>query len=74
MQNILMIVQIVSAISLITLIMLQTPKTDGLTALGADSSNSEYKGKLGKEEILGTYTKYAAIAFFVASLLVVIIK
>ena len=70
-----MVIQIISAIALITLIMLQTPKSDGLHGLGvADSGSSEYKGKMGKEEILGKYTKYAAIIFFCASLLVAIIK
>ncbi len=75
MHLVLMIIQIVSAIALTTLIMLQTPKSDGLAGLGVtDTSAGDYKGKMGKEEILGKYTKYAAIIFFIASLLVALIK
>lgn len=75
MHTILIIIQLVCAVALITLIMLQTPKTDGLHGLGvADSGGSDYKGKMGKEEILGKYTKYAAVIFFVASLIVAIFK
>ncbi|MBQ0106294.1 MAG: preprotein translocase subunit SecG [Armatimonadetes bacterium] len=71
-----MIIQIIAAVALIALIMLQTPKTDGLHGLGVSdmSGGSDYKGKMGKEEILGRYTKYAAVIFFIASLLVAIIK
>ena len=75
MHTILIIIQLVCAVALITLIMLQTPKTDGLHGLGvADSGGSDYKGKMGKEEILGKYTKYSAVVFFCVSLLVAIIK
>lgn len=74
-MTVLIIIQLIAAIALIALIMMQTPKTDGLQGLGvADSGGSDYKGKLGKEEILGTYTKYAAVAFFVISLVVAILK
>ena len=75
MRSVLMIIQIVSAIALIALIMLQTPKTDGLSGLGvADSGSSDYKGKMGKEEILGKYTKYSAVIFFISSLIVSLMK
>ena len=70
-----MIIQIICAVALIALIMMQTPKSDGLHGLGVDSGmSSDYKGKMGKEEILGKYTKYAAVLFFVSSLLISFIK
>ena len=76
MHNVLMIIQIISAIALIALIMMQTPKSDGLQGLGVSDSgmSNDYKGKMGKEEILGKYTKYSAVVFFCVSLLVAIIK
>lgn len=75
MRTVLMIIQIIAAIALIALIMMQTPKSDGLHGLGvADMGGSDYKGKMGKEEILGKYTKYSAVVFFIASLLVSLLK
>lgn len=75
MHLIFMVLQIISAVALVALIMMQTPKSDGLHGLGvSDMGGSDYKGKLGKEEILGKYTKYAAVVFFCSSLLVALIK
>lgn len=74
MNNFLIILQIISAVILIVLIMLQTPKSDGLAAMGAQSSDSAYKGKMGKDEVFSTYTKYVAIAFFAGSLILVLLK
>lgn len=71
---VLIVIQIIAAIVLFVLIMMQTPKTDGLAAMGGQSSDSEYKGKMGKDEILSNYTKYAAGIFFLVSLLLVVIK
>ena len=75
MNNILIIIQVIAAIVLFVLIMLQTPKTDGLASMGAgQDSDSAYKGKMGKDEILSNYTKYAACIFFAVSLIIVFIK
>ena len=74
MENVLIILQVIAAVVLFVLIMMQTPKSDGLSALGAQTSDSPYKGKMGKEEVLATYTKYTAVAFFAISLLLVFLK
>ncbi|MBP5273746.1 MAG: preprotein translocase subunit SecG [Abditibacteriota bacterium] len=74
MENVLIILQVVAAVVLFVLIMMQTPKSDGLSAMGAQTSESSYKSKMGKEEVLATYTKYVAIAFFAISLILVFLK
>ncbi len=62
--------QFVICIALIGLVISQTHKAEGLgTAVGGASQGSSFRGRAGREEILGKYTAWAAVAFMVMSLL-----
>lgn len=64
------IIQIITAIVLIGVVMSQTTKQEGMGGAIGGKAVSSFKGKGGFEEQLERYTMYAAVAFFVASMLV----
>ena len=64
---------LVACVVLIGLVMMQEPKQGGLGASFGDSSSDSYYGKnSGRtlEAMLGRFTKYFGIAFFVLVILV----
>ncbi len=66
------IVQVVLAIGLIFVIAIQTTKSEGLGGVIGGTVSSSFKGKPGFEERLNEITRYLAIGFFVASILVAV--
>lgn len=61
---------IIAAIALIVLVGAQTTKSEGLTGtIGGKMSSSFSRGKLGKEDQLAEWTKWAAVAFMVTAFL-----
>jgi protein translocase SecG subunit len=57
---------------LIALVVSQTSKSEGLGAIGG-SSGPSLRGRAGMDEQLSTYTKYAAVAFMILSLLIYVL-
>lgn len=63
-------IQFLSALVLIGLVMSQTTKSEGLTGTIGGKMSSSFRGKPGLDDKLADITKWSAILFFVASLLV----
>jgi protein translocase SecG subunit len=62
--------QFLISLALIALVISQTHKAEGLgSAIGGASQGSSFRGRAGKEEILGKYTAWTAVAFMAVSLL-----
>ena len=64
------IVQVITALVLIAIVMSQTTKHEWMGGTIGGKAVSTFRGKGGMEEQLQQWTMYAAVAFFVASLLV----
>lgn len=60
--------QFISSITLIVLVVSQTSRHEGLGAVGGQSAPS-MRGRAGIDEQLQQYTRYAAFAFLILSLL-----
>ena len=63
-------IQLLTALILIAVVMSQTTKHEGMGGTIGGKAVSTFRGKAGFEEQLQKYTMYAAVAFFIASLLV----
>lgn len=63
------ILQVVSALILIAIVMSQTTKHEGMGGAIGGKAQTSFRGKAGLEEQLQKYTMYAAITFFVISIL-----
>lgn len=63
-------IQLLTAVVLIGIVMSQTTKSEGLGGTIGGKAATSFKGKAGFEDQLQRYTMYAAVAFFVVSMLV----
>ena len=52
------------SVSLIAIVVVQTPKSDGFTGGVANAQGGGFRGKAGQDEILSSYTRIVAIAWF----------
>jgi protein translocase SecG subunit len=60
--------QFLSGLSLIVLVAMQTGRHEGLGSMGGGSAPVQ-RGRAGIDEKLAEFTKYAALAFMILSLL-----
>lgn len=67
-----MVLQLISSIVLIGLVMSQTTKSEGLSGTIGGKTASSFRGKPGIDDKMSYYTKIAAIAFGISSVLVYI--
>jgi protein translocase SecG subunit len=72
--NLLMAVQIASTVILLTLVALQTTKSEGLSGTIGGKMTSTFRGKPGKDELFSIWTQRVAIAFFVCTLAVYVVR
>ena len=63
-------IQVVAAIGMVIVILMQTTKSEGLTGTIGGKASTTFRGKPGSDEKLGNYTRWTAITFMVASVLV----
>lgn len=69
-HNLLSVLQVLAAIVLVVIVMSQTTKHEGLGGAIGGKAQSSFRGRAGLEQQLQRLTMYAAIAFFVISLMV----
>ena len=63
-------VQMLAAVGMVIVILMQTTKSEGLTGTIGGKASTTFRGTPGSDEKLGNYTRWTAITFFVASILV----
>lgn len=69
---ILSIIQVILALGVIFIVAIQQTKSEGLGGVIGGKVSSSFKGKPGFEDRLNDLTRYLAIGFFVASILVAV--
>lgn len=69
---ILSIIQMLLALGVVFIVAIQQPKSEGFGSAISGKVASSFKGKPGFEDRLNELTRYLAIGFFVASILVAV--
>jgi preprotein translocase subunit SecG len=67
------IIQVLVAVGIILLVNMQQPRNEGIGASIGSATQSSFKGKASFEERLSEMTRVLGIAFFVVSILVVVV-